>query len=151
MEKINTLWDEEYKHAYCGIKTPDGNTIVGEAICHPQDVDMVSEKTGCTIAERRAYIKYMQYQKENILKPELKALKKFYNVVNQSKYYNEQDYTNQMLIRHISRLENDIAALKEEIQIEKEELKEFINEKDTFYKAVREAREKRSKASKTTK
>ena len=59
MEKINTLWDEEYRHAYCGIKTPDGNTVVGEAICHPQDVDMVSEKTGCTIAERRAYIKYI--------------------------------------------------------------------------------------------
>ena len=141
MEKINTLWDEEYKHAYCGIKTPDGNTVVGEAICHPQDVDMVSEKTGCTIAERRAYIKYMQYQKENILKPELKALKKFYNVVNQSKYYNEQDYTNQMLIRHIKRLEEDIESLKQEIKTEKINLRDYISTKDTFYQEVRKHRQ----------
>ena len=141
MEKINTLWDEEYKHAYCGIKTPDGNTVVGEAICHPQDVDMVSEKTGCTIAERRAYIKYMQYQKENILKPELKALKKFYNVVNQSKYYNEQDYTNQMLIRHIKRLEGDIESLKQEIKTEKINLRDYISTKDTFYQEVRKHRQ----------
>ena len=141
MEKINTLWDEEYRHAYCGIKTPDGNTVVGEAICHPQDVDMVSEKTGCTIAERRAYIKYMQYQKENILKPELKALKKFYNVVNQSKYYDEQDYTNQMLIRHIKRLEEDIKALKQEIETEKINLRDYISTKDTFYQEVRKRRQ----------
>ena len=141
MEKINTLWDEEYRHAYCGIKTPDGNTVVGEAICHPQDVDMVSEKTGCTIAERRAYIKYMQYQKENILKPELKALKKFYNVVNQSKYYDEQDYTNQMLIRHIKRLEEDIASLKQEIETEKINLRDYISTKDTFYQEVRKRRQ----------
>jgi len=141
MEKINTLWDEEYRHAYCGIKTPDGNTVVGEAICHPQDVDMVSEKTGCTIAERRAYIKYMQYQKENILKPELKALKKFYNVVNQSKYYDEQDYTNQMLIRHIKRLEEDIKSLKQEIETEKINLRDYISTKDTFYQEVRKRRQ----------
>ena len=141
MEKINTLWDEEYRHAYCGIKTPDGNTVVGEAICHPQDVDMVSEKTGCTIAERRAYIKYMQYQKENILKPELKALKKFYNVVNQRKYFDEQDYTNQMLIRHIKRLEEDIKALKQEIETEKINLRDYISTKDTFYQEVRKRRQ----------
>ena len=116
-------------------------TVIGEAICHPQDVDMVSEKTGCTIAERRAYIKYMQYQKENILKPELKALKKFYNVVNQSKYYDEQDYTNQMLIRHIKRLEEDIASLKQEIETEKINLRDYISTKDTFYQEVRKRRQ----------
>ena len=102
---------------------------------------MVSEKTGCTIAERRAYIKYMQYQKENILKPELKALKKFYNVVNQSKYYDEQDYTNQMLIRHIKRLEEDIKSLKQEIETEKTNLRDYISTKDTFYQEVRKRRQ----------
>ena len=58
----------------CIIEDRDGNIIYGIAKCHPDDMDMANEKTGCDFAYRRAYIKVLQaYKKE--LKTELKVLK----------------------------------------------------------------------------
>lgn len=139
MRKFNTVWDPETYVAICEIKTPDGYAATGFSACHPNDVDMVSEKTGCQIAERRAYIDYLKHTKKT-LNAELKILKKFYNVVNQSKYYNEADYTNQMLIRHISRLESDIDDIKQEIDLQRSLLQEYLDNKEKFYQSVRKNR-----------
>lgn len=146
MNRISTRYNKDFLSAVCCIELPSGVKIVGTAECHPNDEDMANEKTGCYIAERRAYIKYLGYIRDNEIKPELKALKKFYNVINQSKYYNEQDYSNQMLLRNIKRLEDDLAALKEEIQEERQSLKNYIDEKETFYQNVRKYRGKSKQA-----
>ena len=146
MNRISTHWNDDMGVAVCTIIISNGDKVTGYAECSEKDKDMISEKVGCTIAEKRAYIEYLRYIRDKELKPELKALNKFYNVINQSKYYNEQDYSNQMLLRNIKRLEDDLAALKEEIQEEKQSLKNYINEKETFYQNVRKYRGKSKQA-----
>lgn len=146
MDKIQTHWDPNTMVARSTYKLSNGEYLFATAECHPLDVDMVSEKVGCTIAEQRLLIKCLQYTKNRQLQPELNALKKFYNTINQSKYYNENDYSNQMLIRQIKRLEGDIAYIKNSISEAQQSLKQYIEDKDTFYKTVREHRKKNQQA-----
>lgn len=140
MNRISTRWNDDMGVAICTIVTSNGDTVTGYAECSEKDKDMISEKVGCTIAEKRAYIEYLRYIRDKELKPELKALNKFYNVINQSKYYNEADYSNQMLLRAINRLETDITALKDELAAAKKELSEYIQDKEIFYQSVRKHR-----------
>ena len=39
-------YDKETKTAYCKLKYDDSTIITGKAVCHPDDEDMESEKTG---------------------------------------------------------------------------------------------------------
>ena len=61
------------------------------------DQDMMSEKTGCEIANRRAEIMVLKGYVKNELKPRLRALKQLYYSMNRSKYFNEKSYENKML------------------------------------------------------
>ena len=51
------------------------NTFIGEAQCHPEDEDIISEFTGSEIALRRANIKVMQFVKNNEIVPQISILK----------------------------------------------------------------------------
>ena len=79
-------WDEELGLSQCVITASDGTAHVGSAKCSPKDQDMKSEKTGAAIAEMRANIAYLRYERDCKIKPELKALKRFWNTINKSKY-----------------------------------------------------------------
>ena len=77
--KVETLfdWSEDTGVATCIITNKNGQTFYGYATCHPKDQDMKSEKTGCTIALRRAYIKTLCHYRDNECKQTLKTLFKF--------------------------------------------------------------------------
>ena len=47
-------WDADTGTAYCAIWDADGHMHEGTAVCHADDADMMSEKTGLDIARRRA-------------------------------------------------------------------------------------------------
>lgn len=137
MKKPIITWDEESGSASFTIVAPDGTLHTGLAICSPDDILFKSEKIGLEIAERRATIKYLTHIRDNVIKPELNALTKFFNVVNQSKkYYNPEDYTNQMLMRAIERNQKLLSEIKEEIHSLKDDLKTYINDKEEFHKHV---------------
>lgn len=144
MKSHMAYWDEQTGVAYYVIIMPDGTPITGTARCHPRDVDMMSEKTGCSIAEMRATIKALKYHKKYVLKPELKALKKFYFTINQSKYYNPEDYSNQMLARAIHRLEDEVIDIDDVIKYEQEKLSNYMEEKAKFWNSVRSLRNKKA-------
>ena len=133
-------WDEDLGVSQCVITDSDGVAHVGAAKCSPKDQDMKSEKTGAAIAEMRAKIAYLKHERDNKIKPELKALKKFWNIINKSKYYDANSYPVQMLLRSIQRYENDLIDNKNEINILKENLHTYIEQKGIFYKKVREMR-----------
>ena len=123
----------------CLIEDRDGNIIYGIAKCHPDDMDMANEKTGCDFAYRRAYIKVLQaYKKE--LKTELKVLKQLYYSMNRSKYFNPKSYENKMLQRQIRQRQEDIEYTNNAIKEAKNKLNYIINEKDKFYKNIRKNR-----------
>ena len=65
-------WDAETGTAACILS--DGKKIfTGLAQCHPDDIDMASEKTGCEIAFKRAKINALREYRDE-LKASLKAL-----------------------------------------------------------------------------
>ena len=125
--------------ASCLIEDKDGNIIYGIAKCHPDDMDMASEKTGCDFAYRRAYIKVLQaYKKE--LKTELRALNQLYYSLNRSKHFNPKSYENKMLQRQIRQKQEDINYVNDSIENSKKELRYIIKEKDKFYQGIRKHR-----------
>ena len=72
----------------------------------------------------------------------LKALKQAYYSMNQSKKFNPKSYENKMLQRQIRQIEFDLDTIRDMLATEEQNLREYIQEKDKFYKRIRHNREK---------
>ena len=107
-------WDAETNTATCVLTDAYDKKYIGVAVCHPDDEDMASEKTGCEIALRRANIEYIKSIRDQI-KHELGALEHLYYVMNRSKQFNPKSYENIMLQRQIRLKKIDLTTIKEEI------------------------------------
>ena len=141
-------WDPEEGVASCIIKYKN-QTFCGVAMCHEEDKDMMSEKTGMEIAYRRATIDYLKYVRDMELKPALKALKQLYYTMKHSTHFNPNSYENSKLQRHIRMYEFDLETINELIADERKNLKDYIDKKDEFYKKTRIGRQiKQAEASK---
>lgn len=101
---------------------------------------MKSKKVGELIATTRAKIKYLAHIKENELKPSLHSLKQLYYSMNKSKYFNPKSYENKMLQRQIKMYELDIIAINDVIKINKNELRNYIENKELLYQKIRKHR-----------
>ena len=134
------IWDEEEKIAQCVLLDDKGNKSIGIAICHEDDYDMISQKTGQEIAYFRAKIEYLLNIRDNDLLPRLNALKQLYYSMKHSTHFNPKSYENKMLQRQIHLIEFDLATIKEIIAMERKSLKAFIDDKDKLYKSVRKHR-----------
>lgn len=133
-------WDPEEGVASCIIKYKN-QTFCGVAMCHEEDKDMMSEKTGMEIAYRRATIDYLKYVRDMELKPALKALKQLYYTMKHSTHFNPKSYENSKLQRHIRMYEFDLETINELIVDERKNLKDYIDKKDEFYKKTRISRQ----------
>lgn len=134
-------WRPQEGIATCTIFDSDNNSHIGIAECHPDDADMMSEKTGFHIAHQRATIEaYKAYKKKCSI--ELKALKQLYYSMKHSKKFNNKSYESIMLYRQMKIKEEDIAAANSLISATKMNLKMFISQKDEFYRIIRQRREK---------
>lgn len=132
-------WDEETGVASC-ILTDGEKTYCGLAQCHPNDSDMMSEKTGCEIAFKRAKIEVFKALRDDF-KVRLKALNELYYSISKSKKFNQNSYENKMLCKQIHKMEFNLATAKEMIIDERLQLKDYIENKDKFYKQVRARRQ----------
>ena len=121
-------------------------TITGLAQCHPDDEDMKSKLTGETIAELRAVIKLWQFIRDFEIMPQLKSLKQLYYSMNHSKYFDPRSYEAKMLYRQIKLLEEDLVAVKEEIQRSKDELKAYLETKEKDHEKLRNYKAKKELA-----
>ena len=133
-------WDGKIGMASC-ILSDGEKTYIGFAQCHPDDMDMAGEKTGCEIAFRRAKIKALKGYRDE-LKIQLKALNQLYYSMNRSNKFNEKSYENKMLQRQLNRINFDLDTVKEMITNEKQSLSKYLNEKEEFYKKIRKNRKK---------
>lgn len=133
-------WDPEEGVASCIIKYKN-QTFCGVAMCHEEDKDMMSEKTGMEIAYRRATIDYLKYVRDMELKPALKTLKQLYYTMKHSTHFNPKSYENSKLQRHIRMYEFDLETINELIVNERKNLKDYIDKKDEFYKKTRISRQ----------
>lgn len=129
-------WYEEDRQAICKLHTKYG-TFTGIASCHPDDEDMMSEKVGCEIAYSRAAIESLKYERDNVIKPSLKALKQLYYSMNRSKRFNPKSYEYKMLKRQIECWEFDLAVISDMIDTERTWIRDYINTKEALYQNIR--------------
>ena len=113
------------------------NTFTGIAVCHEDDMDMVSEITGSFIAESRALIKRLQHIKNNEIKPELKALKNLQKSFIHSPYFNPYSMEYKTLKRQIQIKEEELSVIKDDIETEKQYLKQYLQNKDILFNKIR--------------
>lgn len=132
-------YDKLLRIATCTL-TDGRNKFVGKALCHEDDTDMESEKTGYEIAHMRAKIEYFKHIKNNEIKPALSAVKQVYYTMKHSKKFNPKSYENKMLQRKIRSLEFDLDVVNNMITTEKEKLHSYIAEKEKFYQKIRSYR-----------
>lgn len=138
-------WDAVTGTATYTMWDADGNEHIGAAICHDDDADMMSEKTGLDIARRRAEISAYKAFKTKT-KNELNALKQLYYSMKHSSKFNPKSYENIMLQRQIALKEEDLKTVNDIIVGERIKLKIYIAEKDALYKQLRVLRAKKNKA-----
>ena len=129
-------WYEEDRQAICKLHTKYG-IFTGIASCHPDDEDMMSEKVGCEIAYSRAAIESLKYERDNVIKPSLKALKQLYYSMNRSKRFNPKSYEYKMLKRQIECWEFDLAMIGDMIDTERTWIRDYINTKEALYQNIR--------------
>lgn len=142
MKKPIFTWNPDTGESLCVIKDRD-KVYYGIASCAPEDLDMMNEKAGCFIAEKRAKIMMLRSKRDE-LKIELKALKKYYSSMNTSKYFDDTSYPIRRLISHMSRLSEDLEDIKNLLDYEQEILNKYIQEKEKFYQKIRKNRNKKS-------
>ena len=133
---IEFAFDEKLGYARC-LMIYNGQAFEGGAKCHPDDMDMISERTGCCIAEARAYIKALRFKRDHEIQPKLDVLRHLYNNMQTSKYFNSKSYEAKMLRSQIGVIEKELAAVSQDLAEEKKYLKEYIDKKDKFYKRLR--------------
>ena len=129
-------YDKETGCSTCIIETKYGK-FSGTACCHPDDMDMASEKVGCEIAYSRAAIDSLKYERDNVIKPSLKALKQLYYSMNRSKKFNPKSYEYKMLKRQIECWEFDLAVINDMIDTERTWIRDYINTKEALYQNIR--------------
>ena len=138
MKKIKPIfhYNKETGCSTCIIETKYGK-FSGTACCHPDDMDMASEKVGCEIAYSRAAIDSLKYERDNVIKPSLKALKQLYYSMNRSKKFNPKSYEYKMLKRQIECWEFDLAVINDMINTERTWIRDYINTKEALYQNIR--------------
>lgn len=116
--------------------------FLGDAYCHPDDVDMCSEITGLTIAENRATIKYLQHIRDCELWPAHRAMNHLLCGVQSSQYHNMISYETQCIKRELQRLEKEIATVNNDLAMLRKNLKLYIAEKENLYQKIRKDKSK---------
>lgn len=132
-------FNKESGVATCRIYDKD-NIFIGFAVCHDDDVDFMSEKTGLQIAEVRAEIDALKHIRDYEIIPALKALKHLQDNMKTSKQYNPKSYEARMLRRQVCIKENELTAIRKEINRSQQFLTNYIEEKDKLYTKLRQAK-----------
>ena len=115
----------------------NGYRFVGEATCHPDDMDFESERAGLTIAEARANIKALRHMRDCEIKPQLKVLNHLYSNMKTSKSFNPISYEAKMVRSQIRAIEKELATINNGIADEQKFVMDYIAGKDKMYKRLR--------------
>ena len=134
--KENIVFDYKDNIATCSIQYKD-LWFTDMARCHPDDMDFASERTGCYIAETRAVIRVLRYQRDHEIKPTLAAFNHLYSNMRTSKNYNPKSYEVKMIRSQIRVLEKELAAVNNDLAAERKSLKDYLTQKDKLYIKLR--------------
>ena len=115
----------------------NGITVCGEAKCHPEDADMMSERTGLTIAEARAYIQMLKAKKKYEIQPKIDVLRHFLKNIQSSMRHDPKAYESCMLRGQMAHWEDKLEEINTDIADEERSLQDYIKQKDKLYNKLR--------------
>ena len=136
----NFAYDEETGVTTCTLQDTKRNTYIGEARCHPDDVDMKNKMTGSEIAYRRAYIKYLKHVRDTEFVPQLSVLKHMYSCMEQAADFNPKDNNIRLMKRAIDNYSAAVDMVREAIRDERNDLHTYMTDKAKLYKLIRDRR-----------
>ena len=99
---------------------------------------MISERTGCELAFRRAKLQYLRAVRDAEIKPALSALEHLYGSMVHSTKFEANSYEARTIRKHIHQTKFELATIKEMIAIEYQGITDYIQGKDKVYKRIRE-------------
>ena len=134
--KTKYQYNEEFGNSYFYIAY-NGLSMCGQAKCHPDDTDMMSERTGLTIAEARAHIQMLKAKKQYEIQPKIDVLRHLLTNIQSSKNHNPKAYESCMLRSQLAHWEGQLAEINADIADEEKYLKEYIDQKDKLYRKLR--------------
>ena len=117
----------------------DGQYFTGYAKCLPGDMDMMSERTGSTLAEIKANIKRLRYMR-NKVRENMRPLEIFESRLKCCKNYNYKSFEARRLRKEIWLYKEEIEEITNAINDEEAYLKKYIAEKDDLYFRIRSKR-----------
>jgi len=139
-------WNEETGTATVILYDRD-NVFIGAAQCHPDDMDMKSEYTGTHIAYLRAQLNYYKHLRDAEIKPAIKALEHIVGCYKEDKY--DINSNEAFLVRRqIKHYYNDLEIVRECINLIKNELHNYLSDKEKFYTHIRKNRSSKAKSDK---
>lgn len=138
--KVEYKWSPETGIATC-ILFHNNHKYIGTAKCHPDDLDMESERTGLFIAECRAYINYHKARRENELKPQFNILQHTYLTMLSATGTNPQSKEMKILRKQLQVARRKLDANLIELNAEKAQLKFYIDQKERTYQRIRANRQ----------
>jgi peptidoglycan hydrolase CwlO-like protein len=134
--KTEYQYNEHSGNSYFYIEY-NGLSMCGQSKCHPDDADMMSERTGLTIAEARAHIQMLKAKKKYEIQPKIDVLRHLLTNIQSSKNHNPKAYESCMLRSQLAHWEGQLAEINADIADEEKYLKEYIDQKDKLYRKLR--------------
>ena len=135
--KPEFTWNETTGESTCILTDNKNRVFVGTAQCHPNDYDMVSERTGCELAFRRAKLEYVRTIRDAEIKPGLAVLEHLYASMIHSTHFEANSYEARTIRKHIHQFKFDLTTIKEMIANEYQGITDYIKGKDKVYKRIR--------------
>ena len=148
MYNTDFTWDETSGYATCALYV-DGKKYCGDAHCCPDDLDMISKRTGYEIAYRRAEIQYIKYLKRRAYIA-YKAIEHLYSTIRLSSKLNYESIEYKAITRELRNALCEYNSFKELLAERRNSLNTYISEKDKFYKQFRLGRFKKNNQNKNT-
>ena len=136
--KTEYQYNEHSGNSYFYIEY-NGLSMCGQAKCHPDDTDMMSERTGSTLAEIKANIKRLRYMR-NKVRENMRPLELFESRLKCCKNYNSKSFEARRLRKEIWLYKDKIQEITNAINDEEAYLKKYIAEKDNLYVKIRAKR-----------
>ena len=121
-----------------------GRTFVGTAKLHPDDQANQSELVGGSIAETRARIKALQYERK-LLKEKYKECQNFVKACECYKNFDKDSQAAKVMYRQLNRKKRNIEKLTEEIDLLKKGIHEGISERVKILARLEEIKNQRVK------
>ena len=134
-------YNEETGEAIAKILTPEGRWLTAKAKFNPEDTNPKKEWTGLTIADMRLGITANK-DTLRVLKSQMQILKQLQSEIQQSKKYNPKSYEARKITLKIKKLNDEIEYCKECINIQQQELNNYLTDLDKFYQLFKKDKSK---------